>query len=93
MLAMATIGLGIGFTLRGPPVLDAPNRPISDQRVVAMMSLACRALYVFGGRIESIWRAGWDVDRWIAGLVELAIAETGCTTAHDRTETVSSTAC
>ena len=87
MLAMVTIGLGIGFALLGPPVLHALNRPISDQGIVAMMSLACRALYVFGDRIESIWRAGWDVDRRIVGLLELAFAETGCATAHDRTET------
>ena len=83
MLAMAAFGFGIGFTLRGLPVLDALDQTIATWGVVAMMSLVCGALYVFGGRSESTWRAGWDAERRIGDLIEHAIVEPGCAFAHD----------
>ena len=48
-----------------------------------MMSLVCGALYVFGGRIDSTWRAGWDAERHVGDLIEHAIVEAGCAFAHD----------
>ena len=83
MLAMAAFGFGIGFMLRGPPALDALDQTIATWGVVAMMSLVCGALYVFGGRIESTWRAGWDAERRVGDLIERAIVEAGCAFAHD----------
>ena len=83
MLAMAAIGFGIGFMFRGLPVLDALDQTIATWGVVAMMSLVCGALYVFGGRIESIWGAGWDAERRVGDLIEHAIVEAGCAFAHD----------
>ena len=83
MLAMAAFGFGIGFMLRGPPALDALDQTIATWGGVAMMSLVCGALYVFGGRIESIWGAGWDAERRVGDLIEHAIVEAGCAFAHD----------
>ena len=48
MLAMAAFGFGIGFMFRGLPALDALDGTIATSGVVAMMSLVCGALYVFG---------------------------------------------
>ena len=83
MLAMAAIGFGIGFTFRGLPVLDAVDEAMAVWGMVAMMSLVCGALYVFGGRVESTWRAGWDAERRVGDLIEHAIVEAGCAFAHD----------
>ena len=83
MLAMAAFGFGIGFMFRGLPVLDALDGTIATWGIVAMMSLVCGALYVFGGRIESTWRAGWDAERRIGDLIEHAIVEAGWAFAHD----------
>ena len=83
MLAMAAFGFGIGFMLRGPPALDALDQTIATWGGVAMMSLVCGALYVFGGRIESTWCAGWDAERRVGDLIERAIVEAGCAFAHD----------
>ena len=83
MLAMAAIGFGIGFMFRGLPVLDALDETIAAWGIIAMMSLVWGALYVFGGRIDSTWRAGWDAERRVGDLIEHVIVETGCAFAHD----------
>ena len=83
MLAMAAIGFGIGFTLRGLPVLDALDGTMATWAMIAMMSLVCGVLYAFGGWVESTWRAGWDAERRVGDLIEHAIVETGCAFAHD----------
>ena len=59
MLAMAVIGFGLGFTLRGLPILDALDGTIAIWGMIAVMALACGALFGFGRYIESTWRAGW----------------------------------
>lgn len=83
MLAMAGIGFGLGFMLRGLPVLDALDGTIAAWGMVAVMALAFGALYKFVGRIESTWRAGWDAERRVGDLIEHAVVETGCAFAHD----------
>ena len=83
MLAMAAFGFGIGFMFRGLPVLDALDGTIATWGIIAMMSLVCGALDVFGGRIDSTWRAGWDAERHVGDLIEHAIVEAGCAFAHD----------
>lgn len=83
MLAMAGIGFGLGFTLRGLPVLDALGGTVAIWGMVVVMALACGTLYWFGGRIESTWRAGWDAERRVGDLIEHAVVETGCAFAHD----------
>ena len=83
MFAMAGVGFGLGFMLRGLPVLDALDATIAAWGMVALMALSCGALYGFGGRIESTWRAGWDAERRVGDLIEHAVVETGCAFAHD----------
>ena len=83
MLVMAAIGFGIGFTFRGLPVLGALVQTIATLGMVAMVSVVCGALYVFGGRVETSWWAGWDAERRIGDLIEHAVAATGCAFAHD----------
>ena len=83
MLGMAGVGFGLGFILRGLPVLDALDATIATWGMVAVMALSCGALYGFAGRIESTWRAGWDAERRVGDLIEHAVVETGCAFAHD----------
>ena len=83
MLAMATIGFGLGFTFRGLPILGVLDQTIATLGMAAMMSVVCGALYVVSGRIESTWRAGWDAERRVGDLIEHATAATGCAFAHD----------
>ena len=78
MLTMTAIGFGLGFTLRGLPAHDAPDRMIATWGVVAIMVVACGALYVFSGRIESTWRAGMDAERRVGDFIELAVVEAWC---------------
>ncbi len=86
-LAMAGIGFGLGFTLRGLPILDALDGTIAAWGMVAVMVLVggalCGALYRFGRRIESTWRAGWDAERRVGDVIEHALVEHGCAFAHD----------
>ena len=83
MLAMAGFGFGLGFMVRGLPVLDALDRTIAAWGMVAVMVLGYGALYRFAGRIESTWRVGWDAERRVGDLIEHAVVETGCAFAHD----------
>ena len=83
MLAMAGVGFGLGFILRGLQVLDTLDATIAVWAMVAVMALSCGALYGFVGRIESTWRAGWDAERRVCDLIEHAVVETGCAFAHD----------
>ena len=83
MLAMTTIGFGLGFTVRSLPVFDALDGTIATWGIVAMMSLVCVVLYVFGGRIESTWRTGSDAESQVGDLIEYAMVESGCAFAHD----------
>ena len=83
MLAMAGIGLGLGFMVRGLPVLDALDGTIATWGIVTVMVLGYGALYRFAGRVESTWRAEWDAERRVGDLIEHAVVETGCAFAHD----------
>ena len=83
MLTMAAAGFGVGFTLCGLPMFDAIDRTVAGWAIIAVTALACRTLFVFGGRIESTWWTGWDAERRVGDLIEHAVVETGCAFAHD----------
>lgn len=81
ILTVTAIGFGLSVTIRGLPAHDALDRMIATWGVVAIMVVACGALYVFSGRIESTWRAAMVAERQVGDFIEHAVVKAWCAVA------------
>ena len=85
MLAMAIMGFGLGFIIRGFPVFDRLDGNLAAGGMIGVMLLTVGALYLFCRRIDSTWGRGLDAERQVGDLIEHAVAQRGCAFAHDVT--------
>ncbi len=83
MIYMALTGFGLGFMVRGIAVFDGWPEIFTAWVTLGLMVVGLSALYLYCRHLGATWGRGLAAERQVGDLIEHAVAQRGCASAHD----------